>query len=262
MPERPGHLGGLRVGPAVHPEGQGANQAGFPRRRKNAGSGHSLLTRCFLLTHCWPARGWPEATKPPKLSTAQHGPGRILPRRAGGTDAPPRLGLRGRGRPLVGRGGCARACVHGAGTLVASPAWFPQGCAPRPVPTSVEAIGLFTRPLVPAATGHHCQWSCTPSATKGPREEWPSRRTGPRAWSAGPCAQALLPCWPCGLDRLPVVLRASHLCSGDPHAYLGVTCVRTPGAVPAAGRGTGLSSEPATRPAAPGWVGPTGSLWG
>lgn len=211
MPERPGHLGGLRVGPAVHPEGQGANQAGFPRRRKNAGSGHSLLTRCFLLTHCWPARGWPEATKPPKLSTAQHGPGRILPRRAGDTDAPPRLGLRGRGRPLVGRGGCARACVHGAGTLMASPAWFPQGCAPRPVPTSVEAIGLFTRPLVPAATGHHCQWSCTPLPPRvpgrrgladaqglglGPQARAPrlSCRAGRADWTGCLCSSGLRTC--------------------------------------------------------------------
>lgn len=58
MPKRPGHLGGPGGAPAVHPEGQGANQAGFPRRRKNAGSGrspsrHALFPPDSLLARPW-----------------------------------------------------------------------------------------------------------------------------------------------------------------------------------------------------------------
>lgn len=66
----------------------------------------------------------------PGSALPSRGPGRILPGRAGGSRRTAQAWAERPGRPLAGRGGCAWACVHGAGTLVASPAWFPRAAPP------------------------------------------------------------------------------------------------------------------------------------
>lgn len=220
MPKRPGHLGGPGGGAPpcirkakvlIRPASRGGG-----RTRGAAAAPH--VTRCSLLTHCWPARGWPEASEPPRLSAAQPRAWPHSPRT--GRWQPTQAWAEGPGRPLAGRGRCAWACVHGAGTLVASLAWFP-GLRPPPVHTSVEAIGVVTRPLVPAATGHRCPRVLPPFRHQGPQGgvSWPTRR-----------ASGLV-CRPVHPGPPAVVLPAPRLRSGDPHAYLGVTCVQKPGAV-------------------------------
>lgn len=154
----------------------------------------------------------------PGSALPSRGPGRILPRRAGGSRR--RLGLRG--RAALWRGGEG---VPGRVFTVPAPSWRPwpgfPGLRPPPVHTSVEAIGVVARPLVPAATGHRC-----------PRVLPPFRHQGPQGGVSWPTRGASgLVCRPVHPGPPAVVLPAPHLRSGDPHAFLGVTCVQKPGAV-------------------------------
>lgn len=129
MPKRPGHLGRPGGAPPcirkakvlIRPASRGGG-----RTRGAAAAPH--VTRCSLLTHCWPAHGWPEASEPPRLSAAQPRAWPHSPRT--GRWQPTQAWAERPGRPLAGRGGCAWACVHGAGTLVASLAWFPRAAPP------------------------------------------------------------------------------------------------------------------------------------
>lgn len=106
-------------------------------------------------------------------------------------DTPPRLWLRGQGRPGWGWGGRVwPGCVFAVPVPAQRP-WpgFPRAAPHLPTLCPAPWTGLFTRPLFPAAKGRQCQQVLfTDSVTKGPCGV--SYPTGPWAWSA-----RSLPCW-------------------------------------------------------------------
>lgn len=115
-----------------------------------------------------------------------------------------------------------------------------QGCAPSDhlVPVSLEATGLFTRPLVPSS-------SASPFCHKGSQGGLPYP-AGPWAPSAGPVYPRLsCSAGRAAWTRYPCSSRLRELCSGNPHiCRTHVTCGQQPWGMLTGGGCTGVQWRP------------------